>query len=310
MMIVLSYMMMGEVKADIPAWTFTPLTPTTQSVPSNSSGTIKYIVTNQSPKTHLLVMKPIQGVVQITTGAGVCSNPFLLLKKSSSCTLILQSIGSQLIESIDDGPVVCEQGSMLQCYRPNEKNILNITQTSPLPLPSNCMDTVNNNIQCKKVISGQINFGFTNMAYALCRSVQCNYQGTSPVVCNCTLIKAYQGVYSASTSPLDYTNSAPVGNTVTSTFSEVNTNGLSPSTCSSGPFANCYGARCTVNGKTVTCICPVETAPFKVFFPSQDSNCNLGPNLIWSATSISSANGIEGTMNYIYNTFFDHNTPN
>lgn len=112
--------------AGAPVWTFTPLTATSVSVPSNGTATIQYQVTNQSAKSHSLLMTPIAGITQTTTGAGVCSSPFTLPSRGSSCTLSLTVNGSQLTHSITDGPIVCEQGSTLQCYRPSPSNVLNI----------------------------------------------------------------------------------------------------------------------------------------------------------------------------------------
>ena len=75
-------------------------------------------------------MTPITGITQITTGTGVCGNPFTLSSKGASCTLSLQVNGSQLTSPISDGPMVCQQGSTLQCYRPSSPDILNITTTT------------------------------------------------------------------------------------------------------------------------------------------------------------------------------------
>lgn len=134
--------------AGSPLWTFTPLTATTVSVPANETATVQYTVTNQSNSIHTLSMQPIQGITQLTTGLGVCGNPFILTGKSS-CTLSLQVNGSQLPQPITNGPIVCEQGSTLQCYRPSSANILHITQapaitdstitvtSSPLTLTTN-----------------------------------------------------------------------------------------------------------------------------------------------------------------------------
>lgn len=116
--------------AGSPVWTFTALTPTTISVPGNGTATVQYTVTNQSSKSHTLVMTPITGITQVTTGAGVCANPFTLSGKGASCTLSLQVNGSQLTGPVSDGPVVCEQGSTLQCYRPSSPDILNISTTT------------------------------------------------------------------------------------------------------------------------------------------------------------------------------------
>ena len=293
-------------QATAPVWTFTPLTATSASVPSNSAATIKYLVTNQSSKPHTLVMSPMPGIAQVTIGTGVCGNPFVLSTKGSSCTLILEANGSQLTQPINDGPIVCQQGSADQCYRPSQMDVLQITQAPAIPLPGDCTNTSNNNVACQITIASQTNYGFTNMTYALCRSAQCDYNGVqTDVTCSCDLINDYQGIYSASVSPLDYNASKPVGNTVKSTYSRVNSSGETPTDCPSGPFANCFGATCTVSGSTVTCTCPVDTDTYI----APESNCTLGSNKIWSATSVSSFPSIDGSMEYIYDTFFDGNSP-
>lgn len=117
--------------AGSPVWTFTPLTATTLSVPSNDTATVQYTVTNQSSRVHTLSMQSIQGIAQTTTGLGICGNPFILTGKAS-CTLSLQVNGSQLTSPINDGPIVCEQGSSQQCYRPASSDILHITQAPPI----------------------------------------------------------------------------------------------------------------------------------------------------------------------------------
>jgi hypothetical protein len=113
--------------AGAPLWTFSPLTDTTASVPSNNTAMIQYIITNQSSRVHTLSMQALSGIMQLTTGLGVCGNPFVLTGKAS-CTLSLQVNGSQLTSPINDGPIVCEQSSTLQCYRPAATDILHITQ--------------------------------------------------------------------------------------------------------------------------------------------------------------------------------------
>ena len=117
--------------AGSPLWTLIPLTATTLSVPSNDTATVQYTVINQSTRVHTLSMQSIQGISQLTTGLGVCGNPFILTGKAF-CTLSLQIDGSQLTQPISDGPIVCEQGSTLQCYRPASANILAITQSAAI----------------------------------------------------------------------------------------------------------------------------------------------------------------------------------
>jgi hypothetical protein len=123
-------------QASTPLWTFTPLTATTITVPSNGTATISYTVTNQSNKSHTLKMTPIQGITQLTSGAGICASTFTLATKGSSCILSLQVNGSEMTNTISNGPIVCEQGSSAQCYRPGTNDILHITFGGPVSAPT------------------------------------------------------------------------------------------------------------------------------------------------------------------------------
>lgn len=114
-------------QAGTPVWTFTPLTPTTLSIPSNETATVQYQVTNHSTKSHTLAMSPINGVAQ-NTSVGYCENPFHL-SAHQSCVLNLRINGPTIPGSFSGGPVVCEQGSELQCYQPDALNVLNITKS-------------------------------------------------------------------------------------------------------------------------------------------------------------------------------------
>ena len=129
-----SALMMTTVFAGTPLWTFEPLTSTTIAVPANGTATVQYRVTNQSSKPHTLAMQPTRGITQVTTGLNVCSNPFVLRSKNS-CILSLQINGSQLNGPVTDGPVVCQQGNLNQCYRPSSTNILRITRGPATPVP-------------------------------------------------------------------------------------------------------------------------------------------------------------------------------
>lgn len=116
--------------AGTPLWTFTPLTTTTITVPTDSTAIVQYQVTNQSSKSHTLKMQAIPSITQLTNGAGICGATFTLAGKAS-CTLSLQVNGSALTTVISGGPVVCEQGSSMQCYQPSAVNSLNITPVAP-----------------------------------------------------------------------------------------------------------------------------------------------------------------------------------
>ncbi len=111
-------------EAGSPLWTFTPLTATTLSIPSNGTATIQYQITNQSRSTHTLTMNPITGVTQ-NIGGGYCGNPFTLAYQQS-CVLNLTVNGSAIPSHLAGGPVVCQQGSGLQCYQPSASDVLNL----------------------------------------------------------------------------------------------------------------------------------------------------------------------------------------
>ncbi|CDZ77343.1 putative protein related to plant photosystem II stability/assembly factor [Legionella massiliensis] len=125
------FMMVSAQATSIPLWTFTPLTPTTIQVPTNSTAIVQYTVTNMSSKLHTLMMVPISGITQITS-AGSCPNPFVLAP-TQSCTLSLQVNGNYPVLG---GPLVCQQDpngypNPHQCYHPYPANLLNIGLTSP-----------------------------------------------------------------------------------------------------------------------------------------------------------------------------------
>jgi IPT/TIG domain len=123
-------------QAGSPLWTFTPLTATTVSISPTSTATIMYTVTNQSRKAHTLTMKPIQGITQMTTGPGVCGSTFTLAGSGASCILSLQINGSEMTNNIVDGPIVCQQNSASQCYRPGQVNILRISIDTMVSAPT------------------------------------------------------------------------------------------------------------------------------------------------------------------------------
>lgn len=131
--LVCALLMLGA-EAGSPVWTFTPLSATTITVPSNTTAIVQYLVTNQSSQSHTLIMTPIPAVTQITGGAGICRAVFTLPTKGSSCTLSLQVDGSQLNEPINDGPIVCENANPSQCYRPSQPDALHITVGEPTTL--------------------------------------------------------------------------------------------------------------------------------------------------------------------------------
>jgi hypothetical protein len=103
--------------AGMPLWSFVPLTETSILIQANNTATVNYQVTNQSKKTHTLGLSAIPAITQITS-AGNCPNPFVLAYQQS-CTLGLIIHGSTLQGDVIGGPLVCQQGSTLQCYQPS-----------------------------------------------------------------------------------------------------------------------------------------------------------------------------------------------
>lgn len=90
-----------------PKFTIIPSTQTKWVIPVNGVATVIYTVTNQTKITRTLTMKPIPGIIQTTTGAGVCGKTFTLAH-GQSCQLKLPLIGSQLSGHIVGGPVICK----------------------------------------------------------------------------------------------------------------------------------------------------------------------------------------------------------
>ncbi|CEG56968.1 autotransporter outer membrane beta-barrel domain-containing protein [Legionella fallonii] len=114
--------------AGTPLWTFTSDTnfPPNISITAERTAVVKYVVTNQSKRTHTLTMSPIKGIEQVTQGAGNCGSSFRLGYKQY-CTLTLVVSGSGLRGNVKGGPQVCSNGNGLQCYQPSDTDILDIT---------------------------------------------------------------------------------------------------------------------------------------------------------------------------------------
>ena len=117
-----------------PKFDLIPTTPTTVTLPANGVTTVKYIVTNKTRITRTLTMTPITGITPITSGSGVCPNPFTL-SQNQSCLLTLQLTGSQLPASVTTGPEVCKTMSAndnspdpFLCSQPSQANSLHITR--------------------------------------------------------------------------------------------------------------------------------------------------------------------------------------
>jgi len=93
-------------------------------------------------------MIPIAGIRQITTGQGVCANPFTLTP-NSSCVLHLDALGSTLPPNgVHQGPVVCKVKTgnypdPFLCSQAAANNQLNVTLINQ-PLPTSSIATIVN----------------------------------------------------------------------------------------------------------------------------------------------------------------------
>jgi hypothetical protein len=115
------------VQASGPILTFVPETRTSVTLAPNGIASVRYQVTNQSVVTKTWATQPIPGVSQSTSVPGACPSPFLLTYQQS-CLLDLRLDGA-LIDSggVHDGPVVCVQGSTIECVEPSLADRLDVT---------------------------------------------------------------------------------------------------------------------------------------------------------------------------------------
>ncbi len=121
-------MLMNTAQAFIPLWTFTqiPGYPSSVSVSTTGTATIKYTIINQSHKSHTLRMKRINGI----TPSG-CTSP---LNYQQSCSLTLTVNGNGLTGDVFRGPELCEQGNPNLCYQPSQADSLAIRLTQVPPV--------------------------------------------------------------------------------------------------------------------------------------------------------------------------------
>lgn len=103
---------------------FIPASPTTLSVVKGDKARVVYTVVSNSPKKKTLFMKPIRGIT-----ANVCE-----LGRNGRCRLILTVNGSALRGDVLGGPILCQRGSGLQCYRPSAADILRIRLINQPPV--------------------------------------------------------------------------------------------------------------------------------------------------------------------------------
>lgn len=118
---------LSEAHAGPPMYTIEPLSNVTVGIPSNSSNSIQYLVTNQSSKAITVVMQPITGINQAISCELKAKN-----MAGSSCTITLNINGSDLPENgIQGGPRLCRANpdgspNPNQCYQATANNALHV----------------------------------------------------------------------------------------------------------------------------------------------------------------------------------------
>ena len=131
-----SMCLMSTVQAGIPVWSFSPIGSPVVSVSATETAVVKYTVTNNSNKSHQLVLSS-------NTPAGISQSggPCVLAGKSPanpspSYTLTLSINGSTLpSNNLSGGPSLCQINSnggpnANQCYQPDANDVLVITRTT------------------------------------------------------------------------------------------------------------------------------------------------------------------------------------
>lgn len=119
-----------------------PITPSSITIPANSSGNVSYLVTNNTKLTRSLIMIPVSGITQLTTSFNsvtpLCGKMFTLAPKEH-CVLSLQINSNQITKPIISGPTVCQvknnssSPNPFLCARPTSSASLNVdTTTNPV----------------------------------------------------------------------------------------------------------------------------------------------------------------------------------
>lgn len=112
-----------------------PLTSPIFNLSPTETGTVQYLITNQSPTPHTMVMSPIPGVSVVMTAitATTPTSTSCYAKQYQSCTLSLQLNGAQIPSVVRGGPKICHLDSKYLCYGPMDAaDVLKITPTTSL----------------------------------------------------------------------------------------------------------------------------------------------------------------------------------
>lgn len=171
---------MTPIHAKIPVWIFSAPSPLSTTVLFGETATIEYTVTNQSTHSKNLVLDPRPE----NTPPGLSASPCYLATKGSTCNLILTVNGSLVpTTGIHSGPVLCEQGSITQCYQPSAPNILNISvveippNTTLSPLAQNLALSINSPGADPALVGNPRIIRIQNTGTALATNVQVSTSG-------------------------------------------------------------------------------------------------------------------------------------
>lgn len=176
------------------------------------------------------------------------------------------------------------------------------------PVNLNCKPVGNQGAQaCAYKIAGESSvslYGFTHIAYALCSKALCTVDAANPKFANCSCsVYDTTGWQSASLSPNTYKQAHPIykHKTLQTVYSNYSMANLTSFNTTAGfncqfnqpmPWANCFGAKCSVSKQmvngvatlTASCACPItQSTSFTSPGPNSQAQCTTNSNQVWSA---------------------------
>jgi hypothetical protein len=298
-----------------PKFLLMPTSPIHMQLAINQTATVQYRVINQTEVARLLTIQPIKNITQVTSGAGVCQNPFALAPHASCLlTLLVNSVSEP--EFIAGGPVVCKTQSNTDtspdpflCSKPQTKNQLLITRY--LPASSNRLTISPNSLT---LTSGAPNtpgyITVTNNSGTLTASnIQGNLTGTAlqgnvtQDASNCVSVAPYQScrlkftpantVVALTNFPIQGTNTSAVGGSI-----QIKNPTTADLTVSGSPLVLVAGGQGTmmvrntsssITAQNVAAVLP--SALTSIGVTVSPASCNIAPTgtctLTFTATSTS-----------------------
>ncbi len=99
-------------------------------IPVGSVARVGYTVTNNSPVTHTLTLKPVQGVQAIRMGVNACSIPFTLAQ-NQTCNLTLE-VDPETFQGPQLRPMICNtMPTPFLCSQPQPSDVVMVSTIEP-----------------------------------------------------------------------------------------------------------------------------------------------------------------------------------